>query len=207
MVLRSARSAERRYRAAGSGQRLVPAREDQPRAVGQRFAQQQLRIAPRHPERGNDIVELCRARGLMVQQRSSDGSVPGADCDVLVADTLGEMMFWFEAADGVFLGGASVDGVGGHNPMEPAQARRRVFCGPYGFNFDDTFDALEACGALAIGRDAKELAVFWGACLKGGGDAGADWGAVTAYLAESQAAMTATVGAVCALVEGAGADA
>ncbi len=163
-----------------------------------------LVIAPRHPERGDDVVALARERGLTVQQRSADRATPGPDCDVLVADTLGEMMFWFEVADGVFLGGASVDGVGGHNPMEPAQVRQRVWCGPHGFNFADTFDALEACGALVIGRSAKELATFWNVCLRDDGDAGADWAAVTAYLAESRAAMTTTVGAVYALLDGGG---
>ncbi len=166
-----------------------------------------LVIAPRHPERGAEIVEMCAELGWTVQQRSVDGATPGAGCDVLVADTLGEMMFWFEAADGVFLGGASVDGVGGHNPMEPAQVRRRVFCGPYGFNFGDTFDALEQCGAVVVGRSATELASFWNKCLKVGGDHGADWAAVTAYLAESRAAMTASVGAVGALLAGARRDA
>lgn len=162
-----------------------------------------LVIAPRHPERGEAIAELCREREFKTQLRSADRSMPGADCDVLVADTLGEMMLWFEVADGVFLGGASVDDVGGHNPMEPAQVRQRVFCGPYGFNFQDTFDALEGCGALVIGREAKDLAAFWGAALKNGGGDGADWAAVTAYLAESKGAMTSTVGAICGMLEGA----
>lgn len=162
-----------------------------------------LVIAPRHPERGKEIAGLCAVRGLRTQLRSQDRGTPGADCDVLVADTLGEMMLWFEVADGVFLGGASVDDVGGHNPMEPAQLRQKVFCGPYGFNFQDTFDALEGCGALVIGRDAKALATFWGSALKHGGGAGADWAAVTAYLAESKAAMTTTVGAINGMLEGA----
>ena len=166
-----------------------------------------LVIAPRHPERGGEIVSLSEARGMKTQRRSVDASVPAASCDVLVADTLGEMMFWFEVADGVFLGGASVDGIGGHNPMEPAQVHRRVFCGPYGYNFRDTFDALERCGAVVIGRGASELATFWGACLRDGAHAHADWAAVTAYLAESRAAMTVTVGAVCAMLKGAQADA
>lgn len=166
-----------------------------------------LVIAPRHPERGAEIAALCGTRGLNVQVRSKNNAVPKASCDALVADTLGEMMFWFEVADGVFLGGASVDGVGGHNPMEPAQVHRRVFCGPHGFNFIDTFDALERCGAVVVGQGAGELATFWGACLRDGPAAHADWAAVAAYLAESRAAMTVTVGAVRSLLEGAPASA
>lgn len=159
-----------------------------------------LVVAPRHPERGRPIADLCRSRGLNVQLRSQDASPPDDTVDVLVADTLGEMMFWFEVADGVFLGGASVDAVGGHNPMEPAQVHRRVFCGPYGFNFSDTFDALERCGAVVIGNSADDLAIFWGSCLREGPETGADWAAVTSYLAESRAAMTASVAALRGLL-------
>lgn len=166
-----------------------------------------LVIAPRHPERGADVLELAAARGLSTQLRSRDHAIPGENIDVLVADTLGEMMFWFEVADGVFLGGASVDGVGGHNPMEPAQVHRRVFSGPHAFNFLDTFDALERCGALVFGRTSDELATFWGVSLKDGPAAHVDWAAVTAYLTESRAAMTRTVSAVRGLLEKAGGDA
>ena len=120
-----------------------------------------LIIVPRHPDRGGAIAELARGRGLTTQQRSEEKSPPEADVDVLVADTIGELLFWYAASDGVYLGGATAEGIGGHNPVEPAQLGKRVFTGPHGFNFRETFEALEKEGALKIGRTPQELADWW----------------------------------------------
>ena len=47
-------------------------------------------IAPRHPDRGSDIVESAKAAGLSVAVRSR-GDLPNTDVDIFVADTLGEL--------------------------------------------------------------------------------------------------------------------
>ena len=127
-----------------------------------------LILVPRHPDRGDAIVDLARGRGLTTQQRSKDKSPPGQDVDVLVADTMGELLFWYAAADAVYLGGATAEGIGGHNPVEPAQLGKRVFTGPHGFNFRETFEALERVGALTIGATSQQLSDYWLAALGGG---------------------------------------
>jgi 3-deoxy-D-manno-octulosonic-acid transferase len=120
-----------------------------------------LIIVPRHPERGASIVDTVRARGLTTQQWSKDKTAPGPDVDVVVADTIGELLFWYGVSDTVYLAGATAEGIGGHNPVEPAQLGKRVFTGPHGFNFRETFEALEKEGALKIGRTPQELADWW----------------------------------------------
>ncbi len=128
-----------------------------------------LIIVPRHPERGVEIFDLCRVRGLSAQLRSSDNSVPGPGVDVLVADTIGELVFWYAVSDAIYLAGAHSETVGGHNAIEPAQLGMRVFTGPHGYNFRETFAALEKAGALVIGTDAAALAQYWLDELKAGG--------------------------------------
>lgn len=118
-------------------------------------------VVPRHPDRGRAVAEVMRGRGMTTQQWSKDTTPPGVGVDVLVADTMGELLFWYAAADAVYLGGATVEGVGGHNPVEPAQLGKRVFTGPYGFNFRETFEALEKADALKIGTTSDELADWW----------------------------------------------
>lgn len=86
---------------------------------------------------------------------------PAADIDVLVADTIGELLFWYAASDTVYLGGATAEGIGGHNPVEPIQLGKRVFTGPHGFNFRETFEALEKADALVVGRSYQELSDYW----------------------------------------------
>jgi len=120
-----------------------------------------LILVPRHPDRGDAIAELTRGRGLTTQQRSNDRSPPAANVDVLVADTMGELLFWYAAADGVYLAGATAEGIGGHNPVEPVQLGKRVFTGPHGFNFRETFEAMEKAGVLRIGSTRQELADWW----------------------------------------------
>ncbi|HEX5006119.1 MAG TPA: glycosyltransferase N-terminal domain-containing protein, partial [Hyphomonadaceae bacterium] len=110
-----------------------------------------LILVPRHPDRGDSIVQLARGRGFTTQLRSNDRSPPGPQIDVLVADTIGELLFWYSAADAVYLGGATAEGIGGHNPVEPTQLGKRVFTGPHGFNFRETFETLERVGALSVG--------------------------------------------------------
>jgi 3-deoxy-D-manno-octulosonic-acid transferase len=120
-----------------------------------------LIVVPRHPDRGDEIVALAESRGLTTRQRSKDGSPPDAGVDVLVADTMGELLFWYAASSAVYLGGATVEGVGGHNAVEPVQLGKRVFSGPHGFNFRETFDRLERAGALKVGTSHRELADWW----------------------------------------------
>lgn len=120
-----------------------------------------LVIVPRHPERGPAIIDLVHERGLTAQQWSRDRATPAATTDVLVADTIGELVFWYAAADSIFLGGATLPDIGGHNAIEPAQLGKRVFTGPHGFNFVETFATLAAANALIFGKQPEELAAFW----------------------------------------------
>jgi 3-deoxy-D-manno-octulosonic-acid transferase len=120
-----------------------------------------LVIVPRHPDRGSAIVDLVRQRGFAVQQWSKETNSPPSAIDVLVADTIGELVFWYGVADSVYLGGATRPGIGGHNAIEPAQLGKRVFTGPHGFNFLETFTTLAAANALIIGTQAEELAAYW----------------------------------------------
>ncbi len=87
-------------------------------------------IVPRHPKRGDEIVELCA--GFSVSQRSK--AQPVAGVDVYIADTLGELGLFYRLARNVVMGGTFAD-IGGHNPIEPAQTGCLVFMGPSTRNF------------------------------------------------------------------------
>jgi 3-deoxy-D-manno-octulosonic-acid transferase len=126
-----------------------------------------LILVPRHPERADAITALARTRKLDVQRWSQVRTPPAAPTEVLLADTIGELMFWYAASDAVYLGGASVEGIGGHNPIEPAALGKRVFTGPHGFNFRPLFADFEKAGALTVGEGAEKLANWWAAELDG----------------------------------------
>lgn len=160
-------------------------------------------LVPRHPARGDAIVELMRGRGMTTQQWSKDKSSPGPEIDVLVADTIGELLFWYAAADGVYLGGATMEGIGGHNPVEPAQLGKRVFTGPHGFNFGETFETLEKAGGLKVGTAHQELSDWWLAEL----DAAQPTPLLGSAFAGAQEPFEQTINAVVAMLPKAHANA
>jgi 3-deoxy-D-manno-octulosonic-acid transferase len=160
-------------------------------------------VVPRHPARGDAIAQAMRGRGMTTQQWSKNKSPPGADVDVLVADTIGELLFWYAAADGVYLGGATAEGIGGHNPVEPAQLGKRVFTGPHGFNFREIFEALEKAGGLKVGATSQELAEWWLAEL----NAAQPTPVLGTFFSEAQAPFEQTLDAVMAMLPKARADA
>lgn len=105
-----------------------------------------LWIAPRHPERFQSIVELCCQYGLKTGRRS-DFSTINVQNDVVVLDSLGELLSFYQVSDFAFVGGSLVP-IGGHNVLEPIALRVPVFCGPYMQNAQSICDNLVAARAL-----------------------------------------------------------
>ncbi|MFD1797447.1 3-deoxy-D-manno-octulosonic acid transferase [Paracoccus aurantiacus] len=114
-----------------------------------------LILAPRHPVRADDVAGLMSARGLVPARRSA-----GADetAPILLADTLGEMGRWYDAAS-ICITGGSLVAKGGHTPWEPAAHRCAILHGPHVANFAEDYALLHAVGG------AETLAVDSGATL------------------------------------------
>ena len=107
-----------------------------------------LVIIPRHPERFNEVYKLVQKHHLNIVKRSINKSCK--DCDILLGDSMGEMMSYFEVADIVFMGG-SLNNTGGHNMLEPAALSKPILFGPNVFNFAEiSTDLLEQNGAIQI---------------------------------------------------------
>ncbi|MDA8390077.1 MAG: lipid IV(A) 3-deoxy-D-manno-octulosonic acid transferase [Gammaproteobacteria bacterium] len=115
-----------------------------------------LVLVPRHPERFDAVARLVDKEGLRKVRRSTgDPVLP--DTDVLLGDTMGELMVFFAAADCAFIGGSLVP-TGGHNPLEAMAVGRPVVFGPHMFNFEEIAGlALNAQAARAI-PDGEALA-------------------------------------------------
>ena len=88
-----------------------------------------LVLVPRHPERFAVVAALLAASGLR-HVRHSRGQVVQADTQVLLGDTMGELMFWYGVADACFIGGSLVPR-GGHNPLEALCLDKPVLSGPH----------------------------------------------------------------------------
>ena len=105
-----------------------------------------LVLVPRHPERFVEVLELCREQGWRVSRRSAGGS-PGTADDILLGDTMGELLLLLGTATVAVFGG-SLLGHGGHNVLEAAAWGVPAVTGPHMENFAGVTELLSAGGAL-----------------------------------------------------------
>jgi 3-deoxy-D-manno-octulosonic-acid transferase len=106
-------------------------------------------LAPRHPDRANDIEVDCRIAGI-VPIRRSKGEVPNQNDPIWLWDTMGELGLAMSLAPVTFMGGSIVSGVGGHNPVEPAQIGSAIVSGTLVHNFEGLYQELEDDGGARI---------------------------------------------------------
>lgn len=115
-----------------------------------------LILVPRHPERFNDVARLIESAGLSAVRRSR-GDVPMRADQVLLGDSMGELMMFYACADVAFVGGSLV-AHGGHNYLEPAALGLPIISGPHSFNFTEISELLQGAGALERVADQADLA-------------------------------------------------
>lgn len=113
-------------------------------------------IAPRHAERGAEVVDIAVAAGLAPVMRSR-GHLPDRGSDIYVADTMGELGLFYRLARIVFMGGSLVRH-GGQNPIEPAKLDCAILYGPHVANFAAVYEQLSRARGAALVSDADSLA-------------------------------------------------
>ncbi|ULY75789.1 3-deoxy-D-manno-octulosonic acid transferase [Bordetella pertussis] len=116
-------------------------------------------LIPRHPQRFDEAAAQLQAAGLAYARRSAGSGEPGPHIDVLLGDTLGEMPFYYAAADVAIVGG-SFARLGGQNLIEACAAGTPVIVGPHTFNFKDAARDAIAAGAALRAPDAR-TALDW----------------------------------------------
>ena len=107
-----------------------------------------LVIAPRCPERMDEIVTAATSRGLKIVI-GTEGNALG-DADVVIANSFGQLGLWYRLAEFALIGGTFCD-VEGHNPWEAVNLKCPVFHGPRIANFALDYALLDqSSGASAI---------------------------------------------------------
>ena len=117
-----------------------------------------LILVPRHPDRFDTVHRLCVDKGYNTLRRSKMAKhQAAAPFDILLGDTMGELMLLFGCADIAFVGGSFVSN-GGHNTIEPSVWALPVLSGPSQFNFAEISQLLIAAKGLITVHTASELA-------------------------------------------------
>lgn len=106
-----------------------------------------LMIAPRHPERFNEVASLIQNSGLSWARRTNAPEPSDSEAAVILLDTIGELPATYSLATVVFVGGSIVDR-GGHNVLEPAVAGSAVVTGAHTHNFHAIVTLMAEAGAL-----------------------------------------------------------
>jgi 3-deoxy-D-manno-octulosonic-acid transferase len=115
-----------------------------------------LVLAPRNPERFQEVAALLSRSGFSFVRRSEAGSDLPADRasgspplpDVILLDTIGELAYIYRFASVVFVGGSLVPR-GGHNIIEPAAYSRPIIVGPHTENFRQVVADFKNASAVA----------------------------------------------------------
>ena len=115
-----------------------------------------LILAPRHPERCDKVAELIEQYEL-TYQCSSLTSMADCGAQILLIDSIGQLMKFYGTADLAFIGGSIIPH-GGHNPIEPAAWGMPILAGPHFFNFSHVSQLLQNAGALQLVNKTEELA-------------------------------------------------
>ena len=123
--------------------------------VLRRFPRAVMLLAPRHPERFDQVRALLDDRRLRYWQRSRFEPAPIRG-GVLLIDSIGELPSLYGLADVAFVGGSLV-ARGGHSMIEPAQHGVAIVVGPHTENFRDLVTRLKRQEAIRIARP-EELA-------------------------------------------------
>lgn len=117
-----------------------------------------LVLAPRHPERWNEVDALLAARGVAAIRRT--GLPSTGSPDVILLDSLGELASLYRLATAAFIGGTLVP-TGGHNPLEAARFGVPVAVGPSMHNFREMAEHFDRAGAWSRAADARALGDIW----------------------------------------------
>ncbi len=120
-----------------------------------------LILVPRQADRFDEVEQLLKNQDWRYEKRSDwkllEQHQLKSDTQVLLADSVGEMLFWMGISDAAFVGGSMVN-FGGHNILEPAAWQKPVLSGPHYQNLEALYQVFIDAEAIQICDSPKELA-------------------------------------------------
>ncbi len=113
-----------------------------------------LLLAPRHPQRFEDVAEMMTGRGIRWMRWSQQKPDPRAE--VVLVDMMGALAGLYAIADIAIIGG-SLASTGGHNPLEAAICGRGVITGPHVQNFREIMRDMQHAGGAVVAENNDAL--------------------------------------------------
>jgi 3-deoxy-D-manno-octulosonic-acid transferase len=145
-------------------------------------------VVPRHPQRFDEVAMLAQSRRTSIP-------LPASADRVHLGDTMGEMGFYFAAADVAVIGGSFLP-LGGQNLIEALAVGTPVITGPSMFNFAEAARLAYEAGAAIQSADAR-AAMAQAASLLENADKRRQMGAAGKKLCEAHRGAAGRQLAVC----------
>lgn len=109
-------------------------------------------LIPRHPPRASEVKKIAEEKGFSTVLRTNLNELKN-DTNIIIGDTIGEMLLFYSYAKVIFIGGSLIKH-GGHNPLEAAIFGKPIFSGKHVFNFHEIYNLLyKSNGCEFIGSD------------------------------------------------------
>ena len=118
------------------------------------YPELKLLLAPRHPERYDSVEQLLKKSSFSYGRRSNGDTFENND--IIMLDTMGELMKMFSICHLAFIGG-SFSSTGGHNPLEANIWGKPVVSGDCVFNFKDIYEFLTKSDSAKLSSNTDEL--------------------------------------------------
>ncbi len=96
----------------------------------QLFPTLKVLIAPRHPERFQNVSSLLQKKNYSYALSSNPSQITG-DEQVILIDQMGQLIKLYQIVDLAIVGGSFITHIGGHNIFEPVSVGTPVLFGPY----------------------------------------------------------------------------
>ena len=129
------------------------------RKLRPKFPSAFLVVVPRHVERSRDAARGLEKHGLRFMFRSDVNigtKLAEGSLDALLVNSTGELRYFYEQADVVFVG-KSLTAEGGQNPIEPGALGKAMVYGPNMQNFPAIVAAFAAGNGAVQVQDAAGL--------------------------------------------------
>jgi len=118
-------------------------------------------IIPRHIDRTETINIQLKKLNLKTALYSKPSEIDN-DTDILIVDSYGENLKFYDISKIVFLGKSTVESLmmdSGQNPIEPARFGCKVLHGPYVKNFREIYDYLKTSDITKQINSPEELSI------------------------------------------------
>ena len=118
-------------------------------------------IIPRHIDRVKKIIKELLKFNLSIVLYSKLSQID-TTTDILLVDSYGEALKFYNISKCVFLGKSLVKSLikdGGQNPIEPARLGCKILHGPYVSNFAETYEYLRKLGITKEINNSNELSL------------------------------------------------